>query len=143
MEELKDMINIWRADHPEQFVVDYIRFSDFGNLGKKPNLKEIQQPGGLLAPIREATKAVDEARMTSERAMFSLTKMQLIANFQIELAYKNLMFQPEARNLMKNMDQFSLTADNLARFLVSFAPPFPWLIKWCRAVKKQGLFLKI
>ncbi|WDP84682.1 MAG: hypothetical protein HUN05_05590 [Desulfobacter sp.] len=47
--------------------MDYIRFSDFGNIGKKPNLKAIQRPGGLLAPIREATEAVDEVSQTAKK----------------------------------------------------------------------------
>ncbi|MGD8366876.1 MAG: hypothetical protein PVG78_04480, partial [Desulfobacterales bacterium] len=95
MEELRDLIMNWYYDHPGQIAVDYIRFSDFGDLGKKPNLKEIQKPGGLLAPVSEATRAVDEVRMTSERAMFLLTKMQLIMGFQVEQVYRQLAMQPE------------------------------------------------
>ena len=114
MEELRDLIVDWLADHPDQVAVDYIRFSDFGGLGKKPNLKEIQKPGGLLAPVREAVAAVDEVRMTSERAMFLLTKMQLIMGFQAELIYKQLATQPEMDTLLADISGFRKTADRFA-----------------------------
>jgi methyl-accepting chemotaxis protein len=112
--EFRDMIEDWFANNPGQVSVDYIRFSDFGDLGKKPNLKEIQKPGGLLAPVREATAAVDEVRMTSERAMFLLTKMQLIMGFQAELVYKQLVLQPEMNGILKDITGFRVTAERLA-----------------------------
>jgi hypothetical protein len=62
-QEFRDLIEDWYADHPGQVSVDYVTFSDFGDIGTKPNLKNIQKPGGLLAPIREATEAVDDVRM--------------------------------------------------------------------------------
>lgn len=116
-DEFRDLILDWYSDNPGQVAVDYIRFSDFGELGKKPNLKEIQKPGGLLAPVREATEAVDEVRMTSERAMFLLTKMQLIIGFQAELVYKQLVMQPEMATLFKDISGFRTTADRFAGLL--------------------------
>ncbi len=116
-QDFRDMIEDWYANHPDQISVDYIRFSDFGDLGKKPNLKEIQKPGGLLAPVREATAAVDEVRMTSERAMFLLTKMQLIMGFQAELVYKQLVLQPEMSGVFKDISGFRTTAERLTALL--------------------------
>ena len=117
LDELFDVIVDWHSQHPDQVAVDYVRFSEFGNLGKKPNLKQIQKPGGLLAPVREATAAVDEVRMTSERAMFLLTKMQLIMGFQAELVYKQLVIQPEMESLFEDISGFRTTADRFADLL--------------------------
>lgn len=117
LEELKDLILDWNAANPGQVAVDYIRFSDFGDLGKKPNLKEIQKPGGLLAPIREATQAADEMRRTSERAMFLLSKMQLIAGFQVELVYKQLVMQPEVVKVLNDVTEFRETSERFAVLL--------------------------
>lgn len=117
LEELKDLILDWNATNPGQVAVDYIRFSDFGDLGKKPNLKEIQKPGGLLAPIREATQAADEMRRTSERAMFLLSKMQLIAGFQVELVYKQLVMQPEVVKALNDVTEFRETSERFAVLL--------------------------
>ncbi len=117
LEELKDLILDWIAANPSQVAVDYIRFSDFGDLGKKPNLKEIQKPGGLLAPIREATQAADEVRLTSERAMFLATKMQLIVNFQAELIYKELVKQPQTVKVLEDLTKFRATSERFASLL--------------------------
>lgn len=114
LQEFRDLILNWHSANPEQTAVDYIRFSDFGDLGRKPNLKEIQKPGGLLAPVLEATQAVDEVRRTSERAMFLLTKMQLIMGFQVELVYKKLAMQPEIDTILKDVSGFRATADRFA-----------------------------
>ena len=116
-DEFRDLILDWYSDNPGQVAVDYIRFSDFGELGQKPNLKEIQKPGGLLAPVREAKAAVDEVRMTSERAMFLLTKMQLIIGFQAEMVYKQWVMQPEMGTLFKDISGFRTTADRFAGLL--------------------------
>lgn len=117
LEELRDLILDWHAANAGQIAVDYIRFSDFGDLGKKPNLKEIQKPGGLLAPIREATQAADEIRLTSERAMFLLSKLQLIAGFQVELVYKQLVMQPEVIKVLEDVTKFRETSERFALLL--------------------------
>jgi len=117
LEELKDLILDWNAANPGQRFVDYVRFSDFGDLGKKPNLKEIQKPGGLLAPIHEAVQAADEIRRTSERAMFLATKMQLIAGLQLELVYKQLVMQPEVIKILGDVTKFRETGERFAVLL--------------------------
>jgi hypothetical protein len=115
--EFRDLIDDWYANHPGQVSVDYITFSDFGDIGTKPNLKNIQKPGGLLAPIREATEAVDDVRMTVERAMFLLAKMQLIMGSQVELVYRNLIVQPEMKSVLADISGLKQTADRYALLL--------------------------
>lgn len=107
LKELRDLIKDWHDRHPDQFAVDYIRFSDFRELGRKPELKKIKAPGGLLAPVKEAAQAADEIRRTSERAMFLLTKLQLIMGLQAELVYKEVVMQPEVTHLLNDVTTFS------------------------------------
>jgi len=116
-QEFRDLINDWYADHPGQVSVDYITFDDFGDIGTKPNLKNIQKPGGLLAPIREATESVDEVRMTVERAMFLLVKMQLVMGSQVELVYRSLVRQPEMRTILADISDLKESADRYAILL--------------------------
>lgn len=104
--ELRELIADWHAQHPNQTAVDFIRFSDFGELGRKPALKKIKAAGGLLAPVKQAAQAADEIRLTSERAMFLITKMQLIMGLQAELIYKELVMQPEVTGLLENVTDF-------------------------------------
>ncbi|WP_319524537.1 hypothetical protein [uncultured Desulfosarcina sp.] len=116
-QEFRDLIEDWYANHPGQVFVDYVTFSDFGDIGTKPNLKNIQKPGGLLAPIREATEAVDDVRMTVERAMFLLAKMQLIMGSQVELVYRNMVVQPEMKSMLADISGLKQTADHYALLL--------------------------
>ena len=106
LKELRDLIKDWHDQHPDQIAVDFIRFSDFGELGRKPELKKIKAPGGLLAPVKEAAQAADEIRLTSERAMFLFSKLQLIMGLQAELIYKELVMQPEVTGLLKDVNAF-------------------------------------
>ena len=115
LKELREVIEDWRAAHPEQMAVDYIKFSDFGAIGRKPGLEKMKVAGGLLGPVKEAVKAVDEVRMTSERAMFLFTKMQIIFSFQVEWIYKSLVLQPEMQNLLGDISKFRETAENFSR----------------------------
>ena len=117
IEEFNDLILDWHYANSDQVAVDYIRFSDFGGLGKKPNLKEIQKPGGLLAPIREASQAADEIRRTSERAMFLPSKMQVIAGFQVELVYKELVMEPEVIKVLEDVTKFRENGERFASLL--------------------------
>jgi len=116
-QEFRFLIEDWYANHPGQIFVDYVTFSDFGDIGKKPNLKNIQKPGGLLAPIREASEAVDDVRMTVERAMFLLAKMQMTMGSQAELVYRNLVVQPEMKAMLADISGLKETADRYASLL--------------------------
>lgn len=55
--------------------------------------------------------------MTSERAMFLLTKMQLIMGFQAELAYKQMVLQPEMSGIFKDISGFRASAERLTAFM--------------------------
>lgn len=113
LKELHDLILDWHQRHPDQIAVDFIRFSDFGELGRKPELSKIKAPGGLLAPVKEAAQAADEIRLTSERAMFLLSKMQIIMGLQAELVFKTLVMQPEVTSLLNDVAAFRKQFDEL------------------------------
>lgn len=115
--ELKDLILEWRKHNPDQTAVGYIRFSDFGALGKKPGLSEMKQSGGLLAPIEEAAHAADEIRLTAERAKYMLSRMQAITNFQVELMFKELILQPEPKQLLFDITKFRETAEHFTKII--------------------------
>ena len=68
-------------------------------------------------PVREAVESVDEVRMTVERAMFLLTKMQLIMGFQVELVYRNLVRQPEMKTMLNDISDLKESANRYAVLL--------------------------
>ena len=115
--ELKDLIVEWHHNNPDQIGVNYIRFSEFGNLGKKPSLSKVTLPGGLLAPVKEAAQAADEIRLTAERTKYMISRMQLIANFQIELMFRQLMLEPESKQLLVDLTKFRESTENFSEFM--------------------------
>jgi hypothetical protein len=74
-QELLDVLRAWRTRYPDKNRVGFIRFSDFGELGRKPSLEAARKAGGLLAPIKHAAQAADEIRILGERALYMLARM--------------------------------------------------------------------
>lgn len=115
--ELKELILEWHHNNKDQIGVNYIRFSDFGNLGKKPSLSKVKLPGGLLAPVKEAAQAADEIRITAERTKYMISRMQIIASFQVELMFRELMLQPEPKQLLLDLSKFRESSEHFAKLM--------------------------
>jgi cytochrome c556 len=113
IEELRDLILDYSAANPDLLTGDWVSLSDFGDW-RKPGLKKIQEEGGLLAPVREAIQTADELRMTSERAMFLVTKMQLIATFQMDLALRKWVLEPDVAKLLEDISKFREATEHFA-----------------------------
>lgn len=97
--------------------VSHICFDDFGVLGRKPTFEAARKPGGLLAPVSEATEAVDEVRLLGERVMFLLSRSQLLVNFQIEVAFREWVTQPEMGRLLSDLHDLRNVSDHYAEIM--------------------------
>jgi hypothetical protein len=114
---LREVIIAWRKDNPDKISVSHIRFDDFGALGRKPTFEAARKPGGLLAPVSEATEAVDEIRLLGERVMFLLSRSQLLVNFQIEVAFREWVTQPEMGRLLSDLHDLRNVSDHYAEIM--------------------------
>ena len=118
-QELRRLIQEWRQNHPDQVAVNFVRFSDFGASRRKSPLASAQRPGGLLG-VEEATAAIDQMRLLTERAMFHISRMQLVASLQFELALANFFAQPEtiraldtSARLLNSSERLSVVLEQL------------------------------
>ncbi len=75
IKEVREVLNEWRAQHPDQVDVVFVRFSSFGALGRNPSLEKAREAGGLLGPVKEAAAAADEIRALGDRALFLMVRM--------------------------------------------------------------------
>ncbi|MBI9081111.1 MAG: hypothetical protein JEY79_15400 [Pseudodesulfovibrio sp.] len=100
LDELARVIIQWRKNNPNQVSVNFVRFDDFGDLGLKPSMRKLIVPGGLFASVREATRVAQDMKVTIDRAFYLMSRMQLVMNFQVKLAYLEMMFQPEAEGIV-------------------------------------------
>ena len=114
---LHEVIVAWRKDNPDKISVSHIRFDDFGALGRKPTFEVARKPGGLLAPVSEATEAVDEIRLLGERVMFLLSRSQLLVNFQAEVAFREWVTQPEVAQLLSDLHDLRNASDRYAEIM--------------------------
>jgi len=115
--EFRELIREWRKSHPEIVRVNFIRFSDFGELGRKPTLAKVKAPGGLLAPVKEAAQAADEIRATADRAIYLFNRMQLLIGTQMELLFLEIANKPEVTQLLYDTTRFRETAEKFARII--------------------------
>lgn len=105
IKELKRVIMAWRTKYPNKISVNYVRFEDFGELGLKPSMRKLIAPGGLFASVEEAARVAQDMKLAIDRAFYLVSRMQLLVNFQIRLAYLEMVFQPEANGLITSTEQ--------------------------------------
>ncbi len=124
LDEFAKIILDWRKKHPKQVAVNYIRFSDFGDLGLKPSMRKLTVPGGLFSSVKEATLVAQDMKVAIDRAFYLMSRMQLVISFQIKLAYLDMIFQPEANGIVDQTkritgitERYAEIAENLPKEL--------------------------
>ena len=113
LRDVKDVIAEWRAKNPDKKFVHFIRFNDFGELGRKSSLEGAMQPGGLLGPVREAAEAAEEIKIWGDRALFLLIRMQELMILRLEMAMKALLRTPEMTQTLEDFSGIRNSADQL------------------------------
>jgi outer membrane protein OmpA-like peptidoglycan-associated protein len=116
---MQELIVEWRGRHPEAINVSFIRFSSFGELGRKPSLEAAREAGGLLGPLKEAAAAADEIRAMGDRMMFMMLRMQEIVGQRVEMSIKEILRTPEVSGFLTNIDSFEQNAGRYAELLDS------------------------
>jgi hypothetical protein len=76
-----------------------VRFDDFAAERGKSVIAEVKGGGGLLAPVGEATKAVDEMRMLAERAFFYAKRLPFLLRWQTRAGVDDVLAGSEAREI--------------------------------------------
>ena len=115
LDELAKIILRWRRANPRQVNVNYVRLDDFGDLGLKPSMRRLHSPGGLFASVKQAAMVAQDMKVSIDRAFYLMSRMQLIINFQVKLAYLEMMFQPEADGLIDTSKKFADMTERYAR----------------------------
>jgi hypothetical protein len=114
LKELRRLIHEWREKNPDQQEVSFIRLDNMLELvGKDSAFQKETQPGGLFAPVTEATRAVDEIRFSAERGMYMVSRMQLTIGMQLELLFHQLTTQQEVRQVLSDITGFREVAERL------------------------------
>ena len=101
------MIWDWRRKHPDIELVSFVRFSDFASGRGKSVLAEVPKGGGLLAPVGDAAKAVDEVRLLAERGFYYGKRLPFLLGWQTEAMADELASKPELAQAIAGFTQLS------------------------------------
>ena len=113
-QELRDLLRAWRDKYPDKIGVSFIRFSDFGELGRKPSLEQARKAGGLLAPIKQATQAAEEIRLLGDRALYLLSRMVELVNSRANLTVQELLLTPDIAQFLADVTRVRQVSERYA-----------------------------
>jgi hypothetical protein len=110
---IRELIQDWRIQNPGVKNLVAFRFSDFAAEVGAGEAKSLVHSGGLLPEVSEATRAVDEIRRTSERAMFLALASPRLARLEAESFVYDLATQPEFKEYRTSLKNFSEASKRL------------------------------
>ena len=125
LQEVKEVLRQWRAKNPNKQGVHFIRFSDFGEIGRKPSLEAARQPGGLLAPVREAAEAAEEIKIWGDRALYLMVRMQELTILRLEIAMRGVLQTPELSQTLEDISGFRNSLERYADVLETLPVQLP------------------
>ena len=126
---LHQVIDQWRADHPNVRAVAYIHFLDFAKAVGAPSGGEQDRPGNLfqlvgLNPLSGLDPAVQQITLTrelAERSIYYVQRMPDLLQMQVELLAFQSATMPETKALLSDVSRVSLIGSASDR-LVSDLP---------------------
>jgi len=110
---LEEMIDGWRAENPKADSVAFVRFSDFASYRGKSILDNVPMGSGLLAPVSEATRQIEETRMLAERGMFLSKRMPLLLRWHAESLLNTVMLHPQLQKVIDAASRAAAAAESL------------------------------
>jgi hypothetical protein len=121
--ELREIIQEWRRNNPQQRNVAGLRFREFMSAFGKAPAHIRSSPTSLfsllfldpMASMDPTTAAIEETRNTAERAMYYTQRMPSLLNWQVELLTYELAVQPETKQLLADTGRFSKSSEAFAK----------------------------
>ena len=110
--EFQDTITKRYKEFPDLVNFTSIRFKDFADLRVSSFSKEVES-GGLLAPVSEATRQIEETRELAERAMFLATRIPLMGGAFMNVWLSLWMTNPEVYNMITSLSSVSSSMQRL------------------------------
>jgi hypothetical protein len=89
--QLRQIIERWRAENPQQLHVAGMRLPNFANPGGAGFATTSAEARGLFAGVRKAVQAADQARLLGERAVFAAQRLPFLIRMQARLASQQLL----------------------------------------------------
>lgn len=111
--DLRNMILERRKEFPNLLDFSQLRIKDFSDLRKESTLGSKVKSGGFLAPVSDATKQIEEARLLAERAIFLATRLPLMAGGFMDVWFSQWLTNPDVKDLTTDLKRISTAAQEL------------------------------
>jgi hypothetical protein len=127
-QRLHEIINEWRAQHPNVRAVATIHFRDFAKAVGAPGPGEAGAPGNLfalvgldpMAGLDPAVREITQTRELAERAIYYVQRVPTLLDMQVARVTYQFAVMPETRQLLGSIDRVSLigsASEHIARTL--------------------------
>jgi len=113
-QQLRELVSEWRERNPDHTSIGYLSLAELGDARAVSILVAASEPGGMLAPVREANRNLEETRLLAERLMFMLNRQYSAVIYQVEFAYSKVAMEPEVVQVLANVQTFAEVAERLA-----------------------------
>ena len=113
LEVMDYLIWDWRRKNPDVAVVSFVRFDDFAASRGKSMIADVKGGTGLLAPVNDAIKSVDELRLLTERAFYYGKRMPFLMNWQAEAAVDNILGNSQIEGMTQSVAAVSKNVDRI------------------------------
>jgi hypothetical protein len=114
--QLRELIDRWRAQHPNVRDVAYVNFRDFASSVGAPLAGGGGQPGGLFSMLGidpfsgldPAVRELAQSRALAERAIYYMQRIPALLDMQVERLTFQLAVMPETKALLSDAERASL-----------------------------------
>jgi hypothetical protein len=113
LEVLDGMILDWRRRNPTVQMISFVRFDDFAASRDKSMIADVKTGGGLLAPVDEAKKAVDEVRLLAERAFYLGKRLPFLMQWQIRSTIDDTMTSSAMTQVTDSVPMIAKAVDRI------------------------------
>jgi hypothetical protein len=113
LEVMDYLIWDWRRKNPDVAVVSFVRFDDFAASRGKSMIADVKSGTGLLAPVNDAIKSVDELRLLTERAFYYGKRAPFLMNWQAEVAVDNILGNSQIEGMTQSVATVTKSVDRI------------------------------
>lgn len=92
----------WRRKNQHIDFVGLVRFDEFASERARSIINQAKSSGGLFAPVDDARRAVEEARILGERVFFMAKRMPTIIEWHVMAAGDGLLSHPEIERTVES-----------------------------------------
>lgn len=118
LETLESLIQNWREENPEVTRPSFVRFSNFSPGRGKSAADKVLEARGLLAEVGQASQAVDEARVLTERIFYWLKRGPMLLRWEAGAIKNDWLATPELDRTLDDIhrltDQLEQLPENVA-----------------------------